>query len=259
MRKGLIFVLFSIYLFALTGREVLEKQKKLQASHTESSTEQMLLISSDGEKEKREIKKWIKKDEKSGFRKSLIVFYQPADVRGVALLDKEINKNEDEQWLYIPAIHKLQRIAEGSKKNYFMGTDFTYEDLSMDRLDNYTYRILKIANLRGDDCYIIEAIPTNKYYPKTNYGKKVLWVKKDKFYTERIEFYDKDMKLIKIEDAYNFKNIKGTIYRPQFVKMDNLKEKHKTLVKLNNIKINYNMSEKFFKTRYLLTEQHMNH
>jgi hypothetical protein len=40
--------------------------------------------------------------------------------------------------------------------------------------------------------------------------------------------------------------------------MDNFSEKHKTLVKLNNIKINEPMSNKYFEPRYLLTEQHMN-
>jgi hypothetical protein len=258
MKKLVLIGLVSSLIFAMTGREVMDKQKELQSSSTETDVEQMILINSDGSKEKREIKKWIKKDKEKDLSRSLIVFYQPADVRGTALLNKERTKTAEDQWLYIPAIHRLQRIAQGSKKNYFMGTDFTYEDLSADKLDNYQYKILRNEKYRNDDCYVIEAKPTKEYYPKTNYGKKILWINKDKFYTEKIEFYGKDMNLIKIQTAYKFKNIKGTIYRPLFVKMDNLAEKHKTLAKVNDLKINEPMSNKYFQTRYLLSEQHLN-
>jgi len=259
MRKLVLLGLVSSLVLAMTGREVMDKQKELQSSNTETDTEQMILINSDNSKEKRVVKKWIKKDLKKDLSRSLIVFYAPADVRGTALLNKQRTKTEEDQWVYIPAIHKLQRIAQGSKKNYFMGTDFTYEDLSSDKLDNYHYKILKEEKLKnGDECYVIEAKPTKEYYPKTSYGKKILWVNKDKFYTEKIEFYNKDMKLIKVQTAYKFKNIKGTIYRPMFVAMNNLAEKHKTLVKVNELKINAPMSDKYFSTRYLLTEKHMN-
>jgi hypothetical protein len=258
MKKLVLLGLVTSLIFAMTGREVMDKQDKLQSSSTETDMEQMILVNSDGSKEKREIKKWIKKDKAKNLSRSLIVFYKPADIRGTALLNKQRTQTEEDQWLYIPAIHRLQRIAQGSKKNYFMGTDFTYEDLSSDKLDNYHYKILKTAKFGKDNCYVVEAKPTKEYYPKTSYGKKILWINKDKFYTEKIEFYNKDLKLIKVQTSYKSKNIKGTIYRPMFVKMDNLAEKHKTLVKINNLKINIPMSDKYFETRYLLSEQHMN-
>jgi len=83
-------------------------------------------------------------------------------------------------------------------------------------------------------------------------------VKKFKFYTEKIEFYGKNMKLIKVQNAYKFKNVKGTMYRPLFVSMNNLAEQHKTLVKVNDVKVDMPMSDKYFSTRYLLNEKQMN-
>jgi len=259
MKKLVLLGMISSLVLAMTGREVMDKQKELQSSNTETDTEQMILINSDNSKEKRVVRKWIKKDKAKDLSRSLIVFDQPADVRGTALLNKQRTQTEEDQWIYIPALHKLQRIAQGSKKNYFMGTDFTYEDLSADKLDNYHYKILKEEKLKnGDECYVIEAKPTDSYYPKTSYGKKIVWINKDKFYTEKIDFYNKDMKLIKVQTAYNFKNVKGTMYRPLFVAMNNLAEQHKTLVKVNDVKVDMPMSDKYFSTRYLLNEKQMN-
>jgi len=264
MLKKIIIGLVSVsVLLGMTGREIMDKQKELQKTDTEKSHELMILINEDGSKEKRELRRYIKKDNKRDLTDSLIVFIKPADVRGTALLNKQYSKDKENQWLYIPSLKKLQRIAKGSKKNYFMGTDFTYEDLSSDKLDNYHYKNLREEKLKVaktdklDDCYVVEAVPTKKYRPQTSYGKRILWITKDHFYTKRIDFYSKRGKLIKTEVSWDFINPVGSVYRPIKVKITNFKEHHKTLVKVNNIQINKKLSSKYFTQRYLLNEEHM--
>jgi len=250
-------------LFGMTGREVMDKQKQLQTTDTEQSHELMILINEDGSKEKRELRRYIKKNKEKDLTDSLIIFVKPSDVSGTALLNKQYSKDKENQWLYMPELKKLQRIAQGSKKNYFMGTDFTYEDLSSDKLDNYHYKILKEEPIKvaktdkTDDCYVVEAIPTDTYRPKTSYGKKIFWITKKHFYTKKIEFYSKKGKLIKQEVSWDFINPTSTIYRPIKIKVNNIKENHKTLVKVVKIKINKPINPKVFTQRYLLNEEHM--
>jgi len=263
LKKIVVSALTIGMLFGMTGREVMQKQKDLQSTNSEQSNEIMILISEDGSKEVREVKRKMKKNMAKDLTDSLIVFVKPSEVAGTALLDLQISDDVENQYLYLPALKKLQRIAQGSKKNYFMGTDFTYEDLSADKLDNYTYTILreepiKVAKSdKSEECYVIEAIPTEKYKPKTNYSKKILWVTKDHFYTKKIEFYGKDGGFIKYENSWNFINPTGTIYRPLKVVIINKKENHKTLVKVRNLKINQPIKDKVFTKRYLLNEEHM--
>jgi len=263
LKKILVGMICVGSLFGMTGREVMDKQKSLQTTETEQSREFMILINDDGSKEKRELRRYIKKDNAKDLTDSLIVFVKPSDVKGTALLNKQFTKEKENQWLYMPALRKLQRIAQGSKKNYFMGTDFTYEDLSADKLDNYHYKILKEEPLKvtksdkTDECYVIESIPTDEYKPKTSYGKKILWITKDHFYTKKIEFYSKRGNLIKREVSWNFVNPTGTVYRPIKIKVDNIKENHKTLVKVGRIAINKALKKKIFTQRYLLNEEHM--
>ena len=249
-------------LFAMTGREIMDKQKELQSTDSEETKEYMILINEDGSKEKREVS--VKK-KKNGddLTNSLIVFVRPAEVQGTALLNIQQDGGVELQYVYMPAQKILQRIAQGAKKSYFMGTDFTYEDLSPDKLDNYNYKLIKeekvkvTASDKNEDCYVVEAIPTDAYRPKTNYGKKLLWITKDKFYTKKVEFYDKKLNFIKSEVSWNFVNKGGTVYRPLKVFVNNKKENHKTLVQVSNIKINLPISNKIFTKRYLVNEEHM--
>jgi len=263
IKKIIIGIIFINNLFAITGKEVIQKEKQLQSTLTEQSHELMLLIDEDGTKEKRELKRYIKKNKLTNLRDALITFIKPVDINGVALLEKQYKKGEEIQWLYIPELKKLQRIAKGSKKNYFMGTDFTYEDLSPIKIDNYTYKLIKKEPLQVsqsdklENCYVIEMIPTQKFAPNTNYGKKILWITTNHFYTKKIEFYNKNNKLIKTQIAWDFINPTGTVYRPIKIKVDNLEENHKTLVKVINIKINENIKNKIFSKTYILNEEHM--
>jgi len=262
-KKLVVLVVFCSFAFSMTGREVMEKQKKLQSTNTEQSIELMVLVDEDGTKEKRGVKRYIKKDNARDLTDSLIVFISPADVSGVSLLSKEISPTTENQWIYLPSLKNLKRIAQGSKKNYFMGTDFTYEDLSGDKLNNYHYTLLREEPLKVtkkdkvEDCYVVEAVPTKEHYKDTMYGKKVLWVTKDHFYTKKINFYDKNNKLLKTELSWDFKNVKGTVYRPIKGIMNNIKENHKTLVLVRKIVVDKKIPSKIFTQRYLLNEEQM--
>ena len=249
--------------FSMTGKEVMQKQKKLQSTDTEQSIEIMVLVDEDGTKEKRGVKRYISKNNAKNLTNSSIIFMKPADIKGTALLDKEISKDNENQWVYLPSLKKLQRIAQGSKKNYFMGTDFTYEDLSGDKIENYKYTLLRTEPLKvtkndkSENCYVIKAVPIKAHYPKTAYGKKIIWVTADHFYTKKIEFYSKRGKLIKTEVSWDFVNPKGTIYRPIKGIMNNFKEHHKTFVLVRKLLINDPIPKKIFTQRYYLNEEHM--
>lgn len=170
---AILFLLFSNSLFAITGKEIMQTQKDRQKTKNESSIEQMMLVNSDGSKEIRQVTRRIK-DVGNDLHKALITFLSPADIKGTALLTWEQKDREDDQWLYMPSLGKMQRIAKGSKKNYFMGTDFTYEDMSSEDLDNFNYKTIKEENKNGKDCWVIEATPVDSYSKDTMYSKRIL-------------------------------------------------------------------------------------
>ena len=68
-----------------------------------------------------------------GDEKRTIIFYtEPTRVRGTGFLtyDYADPAIDDDQWLYLPALRKVRRISASDRGDYFLGTDFTYEEIS---------------------------------------------------------------------------------------------------------------------------------
>ena len=244
----------------LTGHQIMEKQKELHEVDTEYGEETMLLVDIKSKaKEKRQVKRYAKKMD-NGLNRYLLVFTAPADIKGTALLTHESDK-EDDQWMYMPAAKKMQRIAKTSKKTYFMGTDFTYEDIEPEEIDNFNYKTLKketITHIEPNrDCFVIEALPATEEKKRSSaYAKRILWVDSTNFITLKIEFYDRRNRLIKTQKSFEIQKISGTIYRPRKTIMDNHKKKHKTLSLVNDRELNKPIADKIFTERFILSDNH---
>lgn len=244
----------------MTGREVMDKQKELHKVQSEVGDEIMLLVDKDGGKEKRNVKRYAK-EVGDDVHHYLVVFLSPADIRGTALLTWEQKERDNDQWLYLPAQKKMQRIAKGSKKNYFMGTDFTYEDMEPEKLDNFNYTILRTEKLelskQTSECYVIEAVPANDEKKReSGYSKRIMWIEKEHFYTLKTEFYDRRGRLQKVQTNYKMENVSGTVWRAKQTLMDHLEKKHKTVTGITGREINSELGDSVFTERYILSGKH---
>jgi len=244
----------------MTGREVMEKQKELHKVKTEIGDEIMMLVDKDGNKEKRNVKRYAK-EVGDDVHRYLVVFLSPADIKGTALLTWEQKERENDQWLYLPAQKKMQRIAKGSKKNYFMGTDFTYEDMEPEDIDNFDYTILGSEELTVKKavsaCYVIEAVPANKEKKReSGYSKRIMWIEKEHFYTLKVEFYDRRGRLQKVQTNYKMENVEGTVWRAKQTLMDQKQKKHKTVTGITARQINVDLADSVFTERYILSGKH---
>jgi len=68
--------------------------------------------------------------------RSLIRFTAPADIRGTGFLVWEQPGADDERFLYLPSLGRVRRIAATESQESFVGSDFTYEDISGRELDD---------------------------------------------------------------------------------------------------------------------------
>jgi hypothetical protein len=241
----------------MTGKQVMEEQKKRHEIKSETVVNAMLLVDAKGEKEQRVIKSYFK-DLGNGETRMLVVFSDPASVKGTAMLSWNHNGRQNDQWLYLPSQKKLQRIAEGSKKNAFMGTDLTFEDMEGEELDNFNYNLMKDEALDGKDCFVVEAVPAGDEQKRNSgYAKRKLWVRKDIFFTVKVEFYDQRGDLQKTLTNLDLKNVGGTVWRANKALMDNHKRNHKTLVAVQSETINPKLDDAVFTEGYILSEKHI--
>ena len=245
----------------LTGKQVMEKQKEWHKVSSEIGDEIMLLVDKSGGKEKRQVRRYAK-EVGDDLHRYLIVFLKPADIRATALLTWEQEERDNDQWLYMPAHKKMQRIAKGSKKSYFMGTDFTYEDMEPEDLDNFYYTILRTENITHDknefECYVLEAVPANKKKARASgYKRRILWIEKEHLTTLKIEFYDRRNRLQKTQTNHDLKNIEGTVWRPKKSLMKHHQKNHKTLTLVTKRVINQPIKSNVFTERFILTGKHI--
>jgi hypothetical protein len=170
-------ILFSAHSFGLTGEEVAMEVEKARRGFLDSKSKLvMTLINASGAKSLREMSnKMLEKPKASKTEgdKSIIVFLSPADVKGTGLLTYERLDREDDQWLYLPALRRIKRIASKNKSGSFMGSEFAYEDVTAQSVEKYTYSDAVIEEtINGIPCYRYERYPKSKY---SGYTKQVVW------------------------------------------------------------------------------------
>jgi len=153
------------------------------------------------------------------------------------------NENDD-QWLFLPALKKVKRISNSSKDNQFMGSDFTYEDMERRSPEKDKHRIIREEIFNGEDCWVMEVTPIEE----EQYSKKIGWISKEKEIPVKIEFYDEDGELLKILDIQKIENFSGYwIVTKQLMK--NIQKNHNTTIELSNLKINIGLQSSKFTQR----------
>ncbi len=123
-----------------------------------------------------------------GGDKSLFVFDQPRDVQGTALLTHVHINAPDDQWLYLPALKRVKRINASTRSGSFMGSEFSYEDMSSPEVAEFSYRYLRDEPCGELACTVIEQIPLDE---KSGYSRKVVWQDTDELRTWRMELFDR--------------------------------------------------------------------
>lgn len=131
--------------------------------------------------------------------KSLAVFDTPRDISGTAVLTHAHTTQADDQWLYLPALKRVKRIAAANQTSPFMGSEFAYEDLVSEELAKYTYKWIReepcpTPDMPGLDCFVIERYPTAE---TSGYSRQVVWLDRTEYRPWKIEYYDRRESLLK--------------------------------------------------------------
>ena len=183
-------------------------------------------------------------------------FLEPADVTNTGFLtyDYDDSERDDDQWLYLPALRKSKRISSSDKSGSFMGSDFSYSDMTSRDLEDYTFSFKKEMTVNGHKVWVIQSTPRNDDIIKeTGYTKSIAFVRQDNYVVIRSINWVKEGKKKKFMDMKGLEKIDG-IWTPTEIHMTTKKGKstqHKTILKFNNIKYNQDMDESLFSVRRL--------
>ncbi len=150
--------------------------------------------------------------------KSLTLFNKPRDVKGTAFLSFSHPIDADDQWLYLPALKRVKRISSSNKSGPFMGSEFSFEDLSSFEVEKYSYKYLHDELLNNQDTFVIEQFPVDE---NSGYTRRVVWLDKTEYRVQKIEFYDRKDSLLKTLSYSDYKQYLNEYWRADKMVMVN--------------------------------------
>ncbi len=163
----------------------------------------MTLRNKRGQESQRELRLKVIEVEGDGDR-TLFVFDRPRDVRGTAFLVHAHKDEPDDQWLYLPALKRVKRISSAKQSGSFMGSEFSYEDLSAIEVEKFTHRHLRDEACGDLECAVLERVPLSK---DSGYARQLVWLDLEELRTMQIQFFDRrdeHLKTMVVEDYQQY-------------------------------------------------------
>ncbi len=218
----LLITLFGLPLAANTpedrGLKIAIEADRRDAGFADFQAElRMILRNRHGEESVRQMRNRTLEQEADG-DKSLVIFDQPADVKGTAFLTFSHKQGNDDQWLYLPALKRVKRISANNKSGPFMGSEFAYEDISSQEVEEYTYRFLHEEDFEGRPTFVIERIPID---PKSGYTRQVVWIDQEEYRTWKVDYFDRKGAALKTLTFHDYRQYLGRHWRPDRMAMIN--------------------------------------
>lgn len=248
-------IIFPAAAHAMTAEEVMKKSQGafLYQGADFKARVMMKLVGKTGGERVRELTMLRKNyGGPGGDQKYFMYFFQPADVKDMTFMVYKYPKKDDDRWLFVPALNMVRRIAAQDKASSFVGSDFTYEDVSGRDIDDDAHGFTKAEPAPGAPCAAKECLAV-KSTPKgsdTAYSYKISYIDKATYLPLEERYYDKRGELYKVFTADEVSDIKGI---PTITKrtMKNLQSGHRTEVGYIKADYNIGIEDSLFTERFL--------
>lgn len=173
-------------------------------------------------------------------KRTAFFFLSPASVAGTGFLtyDYADPNKEDVQWLYLPSVRKVRRINAGDRGDFFVGTDFTYEDMKKESklsAEEFSFELIGTESVDGHRCFKVEATPsTKRIAQELGYAKAVYWFDVEILIAHKTQFLDADGAVIRTILKSDIAQIDG-IWTAQRVVAKNERSGHSTEFRFSEI------------------------
>lgn len=247
--KKLLILLFSLLISLsaddLTGRDVIMKMESSEKVLTTKMEIKLTHTDIKNGKEKVRIRELIRyhKRYKNGNYKSkeLLRFSKPDIIKGTGFLIWSNRTGSNEQWLFLPKLKTAKQIESKEKTKSFMNTEFSYEDLESFNKSDEQYFLNGKEILDNRNCYIVEVIG----HTQTQYKRRLAWIDSKNWLLHKVEFYDKNDKLLKILTVNGYQNFEKYNFASKMI-MKNIQTGSQTVMDFSDMKYNIDLSDSYF-------------
>lgn len=180
--------------------------------------------------------------------KALTIFDTPLDVKGTAFLNHSHTQKNDDQWIFLPALKRVKRIASRNKSGPFLGSEFAFEDLSSFEVEKYTFNYLRDEEFTEQNTFVIEMDPVDKY---SGYTKIHAWIDQEHYRPLKLVFYDRRDSLLKTLTLEGYKLYLDKFWRAEKQKVVNHKSGKSTDIELKNLEFGVDLTDADFSEKRL--------
>ena len=175
--------------------------------------------------------------------KTIAIFDSPRDVKGVAILSYAHKVEADDQWLYLPALKRVKRIASKNKSGPFLGSEFSFEDFSFQEVEKYEYVYLEEEIYLNNPCYVIERKPLDPY---SGYTKQLVWIDKENYLVQKIHHFDRKSFHLKTQLFKDYRKYEGFFWQPHEIEMINHQNGKKSILIFDDVKLKSGFTDRDF-------------
>ena len=186
-----------------------------------------------------------------GTDRYIIVFEQPRDIAGTAVLTQTRRGRSSNQWIYLPELKRVKRISSGGRTSAFAGSEFSYEDLASPPVDRFTYKWLRDEACPGQaklKCHVIARFPRDK---SSGYSSQTVWMDVNEYRLYRTDFYNRAGTHLKTLTARNYRRYEGRFWLADALTMTNLRTGKSTVMTWSSRDFSVRYSSKDFTQRAL--------
>ena len=258
MRKIILMGLLGGLLFGQSARNIMESVLSRDDGKSSISSLQMQLIDKNGNKRIRNLRTFAKDKGEDEWKVSF--FLTPSDVKNTSFLtyDYKSESKDDDQWMYLPALKKVKRIPSSDKDSSFMGSDFSYSDMTKPDLNDYDFSIIKDTFIKRKSgkvavWKILVSPKTQKTIDETGYLKYEVYIRKDNYMRVRAKYYLKKSSRVKYLDVKKIEKINNIDVATIITMLTKKGRKtiHKTILIQSDTKINTEIKDSFFTQRIM--------
>ena len=189
--------------------------------------------------------------------RTLLRFTYPNDIRGTGLLVWEHPGEDDERFLYLPALGRVRRIAGAEKQESFAGSDLSYEDIGGRDLAEYSYAFADPgATWTAPDgtAHPAWALESKAKDPGARYPRSVSLVLKDRFIIVHSEIFNRRNEREKVFAVRRMERVEG-IWTVMDLGVANEREKTRTELLTTSVDYNTGLAAADFTRRELETSR----
>ena len=228
---------------AAKGLRIAHETEQVQTGFQNYTAKQIMILKDrNGRESQREIRVKVIETEDHG-KRILFVFDTPRDVKGTTLLIHSNPGEQDDQWIFLPALQRVKRLNSSNQSSSFMGSEFSYEDMNLPEVSKFTYTYLRDEACDELNCTVVERVPVSE---KSAYSRQLVWQDDTAYRLWKVEYYDRRGDHLKTLTVSGYEQYLDHYWQAQKMTMTNHMNGKSTTIEWSDYEFRVDLDESDF-------------